>query len=178
MHLQERCSGASTAASELQALDQHKLIHPSVSSYHLASILCHEELPRGHAFLCACRASLALQGNTRLLLGMQMVRAWLCSWERFRVRDHPELKKWDLLVKHQSYQKAFLLGSWAEAGAQDELPRRHSACSRCWTYCTSPRSTPSRLSSPFRFYENRKLLRVYRGQLNASFILMPHSKVT
>lgn len=151
------------ARNELQALDQHKLIYPSVSSYHLASTLCHEEPPRGHTFLCACRASLALRGNTRSVVGMQMAPAWLCSWERFRVHDHPELKRWDVLVEEQSQQKAFLLGRWAEAAAQDGLPRRGFACSRCWTYCTSPRSTLSCLSTPFHFYKNRKLLRVQRA---------------
>jgi len=122
------------AGSELLALGQHKLVHPSAASHNFAGILGQEELTSRQEFLCACsecRASLALRGNTRSVLGMRMAPAQLCSQEMFRVRGHPELERRDLLAEHQSHQTAFRLGRWAEAGAQDGLPRRHSACRGC-----------------------------------------------
>lgn len=123
--------------------------HPSVASYHSAGILCCEELKSEQGFLCAHRASLALEGNTRLLLGMQIVPKWLCSQERFRVHDCPELQRWDLLVEQQSHQQSFLLGRGAEAGAQGGLPRRHHAAlgAGCTAHALDPPCPASPLPS-------------------------------
>lgn len=47
--------------------------HPSLSRFlQFSSILCHEELKSGQRFPCAGRASLALGGNSRSVLGVQM----------------------------------------------------------------------------------------------------------
>lgn len=140
--------------------------HPSVASYHSAGILCCEELKSGQGFLCAHRASLALEGNTRLLLGMQIVPKWLCSQERVRVCDCPELQRWDLLVEQQSHQQSFLLGRGAEAGASRWAAQEAPCCTGWWLYCTCPRSTLPCLSPSFHFYKNIKLVQIHNEQMN------------
>lgn len=116
-------------------------------------------------FPCAGRASLALGGNSRAVLGVQMVPKWLCSQERFRVHGCPELQSWDLLVQHHSHHcvgsggSSFLLGRGAEAGARGGLPTMPAvgAAHALDPPCPAshlPSSTPTRTSSQCKFTKN------------------------
>lgn len=105
-------------ASESLALD--KFLHPTAAPYTFAGVLCQEELTNGQRFLCACRAwkvSLALLGNTRLVVGMQTTPALLCSQERVKEHGHPQMDPplEDKAVSEDAHthQKAFLPGMLA-----------------------------------------------------------------
>lgn len=109
-------------------------------------------------FPCAGRASLALGGNSRSVLGVQMVPKWL--WARRGSECMAEVQSW----WNTSHTEPFLLERGA--GVQGGLPRRHHACSGCWLHCTYPRSTlPCSHLPPFSS-RNIQVARIHKEQLN------------